>query len=746
MAQNDVSANAANQSDNLDLTNVKSSDHQTLASSIETFYKQDGIMKTQLAWHWERVHLMLDGKQWIVYEGNRQTGGMWKPLRVSRANEWIPRPVTNYMYDAYQTLKAYVLKNKPRSTVRPNTNTHQDKSAAKLANLVVECNYERMKEQYNYEYAAANLVTYGTVFKKDYWDRSSIAKSQVPMMEVVMEQDPMTGEVTEKEMPVLDPETGEPVYETLDIGDLNTYIVEPYRMVIDPIAPDLHNARWVMEYSIQPLDWIRETYSAKEGEELPEGYTGKAKDVKPEPNLSNSMRRWFELKTSAGTKGSDTAFSGSTGSDIMIQNAAIVKEYYEKPSEQHENGRLIVVANGVCLYAGESPYQGPELGDWHPYSECRWELVPGRFWGKGPLDDAAEIQKIINSIDAVIILSRKTTAIPQKLIPIGIGIEPGKWTGRPGQEIFYRPDPSGNLPQTIPPVGVDESVFAERERRLEDFKQVTGAIDILKGDRPPGVTAASALNMLYEVGTGKLFPILDRWKAFVESSQKKQLRLVANKYREPREDFIRLLKAKNQDLAKEEIERFLGTSLHDNCNVVIEAGSNIPKLQAAKQAMLLELAQTGSLNLENPTNRRKFNEDMGVLGYDNEVAPDIKRAEYENDIMDGVVANPENRPVVLEVDNHQLHLEIHATRMKEPSFMAQPPEVMQAYMNHMEEHREWMAQAQQQLMMESMMMGTPPAPEANPADPTPIQGAGGGISTNLQEEVLKDVNTPGGIE
>src|SRR5439155_248203 len=117
--------------------------------------------------------------------------------------------------------------------------------------------------------------------------------------------------------------------------------------------------------------------------------------------------RFFQLKTSSGVRGAQTNLTGlgSTGSSQMIENGAVVKEYYERPTAKYPKGRLIVVANNVMLYIGDSPYEGNEQGDWHPYSECRWEIVPGRFWGKGPLDNAVEIQKQINSIDSIIVLT-----------------------------------------------------------------------------------------------------------------------------------------------------------------------------------------------------------------------------------------------------------------------------------------------------------------------------------------------------
>lgn len=699
---------------NLDLSDIPSDDLDQLASKVNTFYKQDATNKAQLSYHWERNQVMLDGNQWIVYEGDSATGGLWRRLKVSQANEYIPRPVTNYMFDAYQTLKSYLIKNKPRSKVYPNSQAHQDKTASAIGTLCLEGNWSRLKEDYNYETAAANLVAYGTVFKKDFWDTSSTNMVTVPKMITVPITDPNTGmQMGETQQQDFDPVTHEPLTEQLPIGDVNTAIIEPFRITLDPLAMHLHDSRWVMEYSVQSLDAIKEAY-AKEGE----GYTGLADQVQEEQDLNGSMRRWFQLRTSTGQRelGNRTA-SRSGASDVMVENCAVVKEYYERPGMQYPEGRLVVVANDLVVYSGPSPYNGPEQGDWHPYSECRWEIVPGRFFGRSPLDDAAEIQKRINSIDSAVILTRKTSAIPQKLIPMNAGITPGQWTGRPNAEIFYRPD-SGAKPEVIQASGVHESVFTERSQNVSDLQQISGAQSILKGDTPPGVDSASGINLLYEIGTGKLFPVLNRWKMFVENSQKKQLRLIGQKYKEPRPDFIRMLKSRNTDLNEYDINQFIGADLYDNYNVVVEAGSNIPKLQAAKQALLMELAQMGALNLQDPGNRSQFQKDMGIDGYDSDIEPDKKRAEWENDLIDNLQNSPDQKPVVLAIDNHEVHILHHTVRMKSPTFMSLPFEIQQAYMMHVQQHETMQAQAMQAQMLQQQAM----APR--PGGPQQQQGGG----------------------
>lgn len=722
-----------------DLSVVPNEDIDALAEKIEGYYKKDATQKVQLSYHWQRNHLYLDGLQWLVWDGSVATGGLWKRLDVSRQNEFIPRPVTNYLFDTFQTLKSYLIKTKPRSEVYPNTELYQDKAAAKIATLCLEANWAKLKEQQNYEYAAACLIAYGTVFKKSYWDTSELVMSKVPRMTQIPQVDPATGLVTgQQEVQATDPVTGEPIFDQIPLGDVNTDVVEPYRLCLDPLANDLHKMRWIMEYSIQPLAWIKEIYG-KDPASNP-GYTGLADTVEEESNLQGSIKRFYQLKMSSGLKQRVEGGTSLGSVEEHLVNSAVVKEYYERPSQSYPNGRLVVVANGVCLYAGDSPYIGPELGDWHPYSECRWELVPGRFWGKSPLDNAAEIQKRLNSVDSVIVLNRKTMAIPQKLIPTTSGIAPGTWTGRPGQEIMHRPG-QDNVPQIIQSHGVDGTVFQERAQLIEDMKSITGAIDILKGETPNGVTAASALEMMYEVGMGKLFPILDRWKAFVENDQKKQLKIISKFYKEPRPDFIRILRMKNKELSNTAISKFIGADLYDNCNVVVEAGSNVTKLQAAKKQELREAAQSGVLNLADPRNRRKYLEDMGIQGYDSDIGPDQKRQEWENSLLDDVQNNPNNRPVVLDWDVHPIHIQVLEQRMKEPSWMELPFEIQQAYMQHRMEHEQKQQQMMMQQQMQAMAMGQPPGPpppQAQAPQPMSSQPKGKGNPKAVNEALGSD--------
>jgi hypothetical protein len=335
-------------------------------------------------------------------------------------------------------------------------------------------------------------------------------------------------------------------------------------------------------------------------------------------------------------------------------------------------------------------------------------------------------------------------AIPQKLIPISAGIAHGSWTGRPGQEIFFRDVGGGQPPQVIQAHGVDATVFQERAQRVEDAKNISGAIDILKGDRPDGITAASAIEMLFEVGTGKIAPSITRFKRLVKSSQKKQLKIIAKFYKEPRPDFIRLLQQKNKELSAESISNFIGTDLYDNCNVVIEASAGVVKLKAAEKQELREAAQSGALNLADPRNRDEYLSRMGITGFDFDIGPDQKRAELENAQLDNLHAQPNKKPIVLQWDNDQIHIQVIEKRMKEPSWMELPPDIQQAYMQHWMEHQQAAQQKQLLANMQAAASGQPPQPAQPMPPPLHKQPTGKGSPRKVQEALNSDITQGAG--
>ena len=720
----------------LDLQDIKNQDKDIdeVATKIETYYKQDVADKLLRAYTWDEAIRFYDGDHHIEYNVSTNS---FQQVSITRNNDFIPRPTTNYILPVVRTIVSQLTKQKPEAIVRPNSKDPRDIASAKLADLVLDVKNEELREdEKNQEKAYWGTIT-GTVFKKIFWDESGTKTIKLPQYGMVTENvtDEMgqpVQQMNELKQPIMDV-MGQPAYQTRQvekqigekeypIGDVNSAVIPPFNIAFHLSARSPLDFEWIMEYSIQKLDWIKRTYNKDKGQ----GYTGKAEEVTEEKDLSVVMQLEYRLRTLTGRRSGGHYATGSAGY-IDIKNSAILKEYYQKPNSEYPNGRMCIVANGKTLYDGDNPYYVEGVDDsWNPYVEWRFEIVPGRAWGKGLVEELIPTNRRINAIDSLIILNRRTMAIGQWLLPDGCGVPNGYINGRPGLNIPYRPvGANGAKPEKVQGIPLPQQVYQERDQAILDIKRIGMTQDVLEGTNPMGVKTAYQLRQLQENAVASLSATFQRWEKSFEREETKKLLLISKKYKEPRENFGKKLKALNKDITDIDIEMFMGEDLRDNVNVRIEPGSSIPRSKAAEDALLSEMVQSKVLDvINNPVNKREFMDKLGIKGFDYQSSPDVKRAQWENSIIEAgdmknmIVQQPQQIPqtpqidpttgqpmidgmgqpimtgggmtlpqTVLELDDHETHIIIHSARMKDPNITE---EIRQKYLQHIEEHLQFL--------------------------------------------------------
>ena len=673
----------------LDTVELGQADLDDQASKIETYYKQDMADKLLRAYVWDESIRFFYGDQHIEY--NVATS-RFQSVTVTRNNDFIPRSITNFIFPVVRTVVSQLTKNRPQANVRPNSSDPRDVAAAKVADLSLDAKWEELREEEKQQEKAYWGVITGTSFKKIYWDETAGKVMRIPKYKDTPSIDqttnqPVIDETTNKPVINKEPEldaTGQQVVDDIPVGDVNTSIIPPFNIALPLNCRSPLDMDWIMEYSIQKLEWIKEQYS-KNGD----GYTGKAEEVQEEKDLSTILQLEYRLRTLVGRKTGGHYSTGSSGY-IDIKNAAVLKEFYGKPNRKFPKGRMIIVANGKTLYSGDSPYYIEGFEDsWNPYVEWRFELVPGRAWGKGLVDELVPIQRRINAIDSLIILNRKTMAVPQWLLPDGCGVPNGYINGRPGLNIPYRPvGANGAKPEKVEPSQLPQSVFQEKNDGVEALKRLGMTNEVLEGINPSGVKTAYQLEQLQENAIAAYGATFQRWEKSFEREETKKLLLIANRYKEARPEFNKKLKKINKDITSIDIDMFIGSDLRDNVEVRVEVGSSIPRSRAGENALLREMVQGQIVDVVNdPVNKKELLTRMGIKGFDYKTSPDIKRAEWENSIIE--FGNPQDLIVdetgtsVLELDDDMLHIFIHSGRMKDPNVM---PEVRKRYQLHIEEH------------------------------------------------------------
>ncbi len=625
---------AAEDSSDLTVTdNIENLDQ--LGKLVEAYFLSDSY-RTDRHLAWYRNVLFYAGKQYI-----RRLDGWWQSVPRTRFNSNLPRPTINQIRVEAEALTSVLTANAPQVKVDPNSKSFKDKQAAQLGEIVLDAKNYTDKEEELREKLALWAVTTGNAFRKDYWD-----------------PDAANG-----------------------LGDTRTEIPSPFTMTVNPQAACDQDNEWIMETQPRSFNWIRRVYD-KEGD----GFTGLADTVKSEASYNEAIQRLLSLR-SLGEFHSDWTYGYD---DRVFKNYAIVKECYFKPTVGYPKGRVVVTANGVVLFArDESPYFDPEKSLWHPYTHMRYLNVPGNYWGRTPFTDGVEIQRSINTHYALIELNNQRTASPHLLVPFQAGVHKGSFSGKPGTIYRYKFNPQfpGAKPEVMEGRGLPPDVFSFLEILKGELSRVMGVHDVLKGDRISGISNYSSLELLREEANKNMNGPIRRFERLMESGCLKKLVWIQRFMTEEREDFTLRLQTYNNDVTALMIESFKGADLRGNHSVRVVAQSIAPKSIAAQRAALIEAAQYGIFDFQNPLARAKAGELLDVpLNNDTDVH--VKKAEAENDML----RQGEAMATILEEDDHTIHLMEHKRLFLDPNFWELDASTQKNIRRHVEIHSQKLSQ------------------------------------------------------
>ncbi len=160
-----------------------------------------------------------------------------------------------------------------------------------------------------------------------------------------------------------------------------------------------------------------------------------------------------------------------------LLDSAMRDEDDEEVLEQESNSKyveaVVVIANGgILLKAEANPYMMQD----RPVVAFPWDVVPGRFWGRGVCEKGYNSQKALDTelrarIDALSLTIHPMLAIDATRLPRG-----AKPEVRPGKMILTNGDPREVLqPFNFGQVG--QITFAQAGALQQMVQQATGAVD-----------------------------------------------------------------------------------------------------------------------------------------------------------------------------------------------------------------------------------------------------------------------------
>ena len=241
--------------------------------------------------------------------------------------------------------------------------------------------------------------------------------------------------------------------------------VLPQNFLIDPVATSVEDA---MGVAIDEFVSLHQVELLQEQGVYRDVYVGPAApDTDLEPDQDITIYNDDKVRL--------TKYYGLVPQELL--KSATEDDTEELGPEQDSKSKyveaVVVIANsGILLKAEANPYMMTD----RPVVAFPWDVVPGRFWGRGVCEKGYNSQKALDTelrarIDALSLTIHPMMAIDATRLPRG-----AKPEVRPGKMILT----SGNPKEVLQPFNfgnVNQITFAQAGALQQMVQQATGAVD-----------------------------------------------------------------------------------------------------------------------------------------------------------------------------------------------------------------------------------------------------------------------------
>lgn len=553
---------------------------------------------------WQRNIWYILGRQWIEFIA--KFGG-WRDKRMA---QYIPRPVTNKCKETVQAIRAMFASIVLSVNIRPNGSEPENVATAatadELAVLLHEVHHmNQCMSEFDFWLCATGNAFLHTFLDYDIkYGQLTITAEQCQDCGAVTESDKLTGaQPTCPECQstnfktAVDPTTGAPVQRkelkgqptTITLSPLEISFPNSYTRFED--VPYVVRGRWRTKryYESQPHLSDLAAKGAITWQKSPSDHS---------LALFTGLAQMNDLGISSGY-GLDGSGRGGADTEGIAEY-----EVWMRPCEKYPDGLVFRIINDekpIIVHSedteglpGPLPYQDANGKPLFTFSHATFEHVGGRILGSGPLDVIIQKQDQLNQLDSHTLLCLSRTANPVILEPKGAEIQ--RMTGMPGAVWKWNPlTVGGNAkPERWEGIPIDQSIMSLREQYLRDIEELAGTFDILKGMKPAGVEAFSALQLLVERSQARFASVFQsRGQAYKDWAR---YALELERAFGPDER----TKAVMTPARKWTFKTFKRADLGGAIAVVVEDGSTTPKTSLGLRASVEHANGLGLLNMSDP--------------------------------------------------------------------------------------------------------------------------------------------------
>lgn len=696
---------------------------------------------TEYRWIWEREWLRdlfyVANRQWIQFHPTRRE---WVDKRLQK---WVPRPVTNKMAEIVQAIRTNFAAVNLEVTVRPSSDDPQSITAANIADEASPLIHEEHTMSQVMREADFWFITTGNACLQLSWDKDK----RFNRVFLPNEQCTSCGAILPPQAIVqagnrcpncgggaiirATDQSGQPLGEWAAYGKGKTTALSPFEYAFAPNITRFDELPYIIR-----LRWRDKHYFEANHPEM----IGKLQWEKSPNDRSLQIFKSLALTNDVGT-GSQFAYLGSAGAHTV--EGVTEYELWLKPTKEFPQGFVMRVCgdtNPVLMYAqdegipGPIPYKDVDGNPLFPFYHAQYEHMGGRLYGRSALSPLIQKQDQINQLDSLIQLTIQRVANPAWVIPENAGIE--NITGEPGLIIKWNvlAAQGQGKPERIPGEEIPASLFSLREQYLKDIEDLSGAFDILKGQKPQGVEAFSALQLL------------------VERSQSRFTAAFQSRGEMYRQWFTGALELERQFGPEQRVwsvthpnrgwtfQQFQNAQLQGQVSVQIEDGSQMPKTALGKRAAIEQANQMQLINTQDPEQRYALLQNFGLADLAPSLDNHMQSALQMQDAFESWAKNLAGpMPLAvkpwfdLQIHHNEAIKWLNTDRMRQ--LLQQQPQLEQIV-------TQYLGELQMAMMPPPPMPGAPP-PQPVPPGPAPGHAPGGGQAMHNANKAGKTPTRPG---
>lgn len=537
---------------------------------------------------------------------------------------WQKRDVFNHIAPIIETRMAKFANISPVFSVRPKSDDDSDAQSADLAEKLLSYVAEKNDLVYTVRKVTEWSETCGTGFYKIVWDNKS---------------GNVIGSVN-----------GENVFE----GEAEVIAVSPFEIFPDNLmAGDIGDCESIIHAKAVPVSEIKRKYGVT--------VVGEKIGV-------------FSLSDNR------SALSKSTAS--TMDNAALVMEKYELPTEEFPNGRLITVAGDKLLYYGELPYINGKNGTRvFPFIKQECFKTAGCFFGASTIERLIPVQRAYNAVrnrkqEFLNRLSMGIMTVEDGSLDVDDLAEEGL---SPGKILVYRQ--GTHAPELMNEFAMPPDFKEEEENLINEFVRVSGVADVTSSSTRSLVTSGTALEILVEQDNERMASNAEIIRRCYLDIAKQILRLYAQ--------FSAGIKAvRAAGTMGKYSTYYIGRSAFTSDDVYLENENELLYNRRQKKEMIINLYKNGLLTDEDGTVRQETKEKLlNLLGYkDLDFRKGVSRLQESK-------AQGENEKIrkiglaVEEIDDDAIHIDEH-TRYILSEYDELTQEEKERLFKHLAEHKE----------------------------------------------------------